>query len=339
MNVCPSVNRRVVLAILTAVFAATSLTGFNLFKRKPKVAGPPEAGERDLITQIQIFLDTQNFGPGKIDGSLGEFTYKAVNLYNAARGAAPEDLGNWHTVIEEAKSAIPHPYAAYQIKEADFKFINADLPDKPEEQEKLDFLGYRNVAEFVAEKFHTDMGFLNRINPKEAIIYTMKPGDVIIVPNVPAFQIETIKRHQKFEKDAVLSSNRVVIDTKGRVATFYNSQNQIISAFPITPGQEKFIPYGEWKVVNMITTPYFRWDDKMLKEGKRSDESWNLPPGPNNPVGIFWAGISKSGIGLHGTRDPRSIGRSQSAGCIRFANWDAIRLSNFIRPGSRVDVR
>ena len=65
----------------------------------------------------------------------------------------------------------------------------------------------------------------------------------------------------------------------------------------------------------------------------------NCHPAPNSPVGILWCGISKSGIGLHGTAMPRTIGRAQSAGCVRFANWDAIRLPTLIRPGSKVIVR
>ena len=89
----------------------------------------------------------------------------------------------------------------------------------------------------------------------------------------------------------------------------------------------------------MVNTPTFRYDKSMLKEGVRSEEYHTLPPGPNSPVGMFWAGINKSGIGLHGTASPHTIGRSQSAGCIRFANWDAARLSSLIRPGARVEVR
>ena len=66
----------------------------------------------------------------------------------------------------------------------------------------------------------------------------------------------------------------------------------------------------------MLTKPTFRWGERMLKEGKRSDHYYVLPPGPNNPVGILWAGINKKGIGLHGTNHPETIGRTHSAGCI-----------------------
>ena len=112
-----------------------------------------------------------------------------------------------------------------------------------------------------------------------------------------------------------------------------------LAAFPITPGKPEFIPVGSWEVKTMLNTPSFRYDKQFLEEGVRGGEAWQLPPGPNSPVGILWCGISKSGIGLHGTALPRTIGRSQSAGCVRFANWDIVRLPTLIRPGSKVIVR
>jgi len=59
----------------------------------------------------------------------------------------------------------------------------------------------------------------------------------------------------------------------------------------------------------------------------------------SSPMGILWASLSKSGIGLQGTAMPRTIGLAESAGCVRFANWDAIRLPTLVRPGSQVIVR
>ena len=55
--------------------------------------------------------------------------------------------------------------------------------------------------------------------------------------------------------------------------------------------------------------------------------SWPLPlTGPNSPVGVMWMGLNKTGIGLHGTNNPETIGRAASHGCIRMANWDALKL-------------
>lgn len=113
----------------------------------------------------------------------------------------------------------------------------------------------------------------------------------------------------------------------------------LIASFPITPGQPKFIRYGTWELRNMIELPYWRYDQQFLDTGKRSQNALNIPPGPNSPVGVIWNGLSRPGIGLHGTSDPETIGRARSAGCIRLANWDAIRLPTLIRPGATVEIR
>jgi lipoprotein-anchoring transpeptidase ErfK/SrfK len=113
----------------------------------------------------------------------------------------------------------------------------------------------------------------------------------------------------------------------------------LVASFPITPGKPQFIHYGTWKLNNSVELPVWRYDQSLLDTGKRSNNALNIPPGPNSPVGIIWNGLSRPGIGLHGTSDPETIGRARSAGCIRLANWDAIRIPTLIRPGATVEVR
>jgi lipoprotein-anchoring transpeptidase ErfK/SrfK len=190
----------------------------------------------------------------------------------------------------------------------------------------------------VAERFHTDESFLAKMNPGKNID-AMKAGDVIVVPNVRSFRVEEVKPMQAFKEDKALSSHTIVVDTTERMAAVYTSDEMMVAAFPITPGKPQFIPVGTWKVQSMMTTPSFRYDKQFLEEGVRGEEAYQLPPGPNSPIGIIWCGLSKSGIGLHGTALPRTIGRTRSAGCVRLANWDAIRLPSLIRPGTKVIVR
>ena len=52
-----------------------------------------------------------------------------------------------------------------------------------------------------------------------------------------------------------------------------------------------------------------------------------VPPCPNNPVGAVWIGLSAEGYRIHGTPDPDQVGKTQSHGCIRLTNWDALALS------------
>lgn len=302
----------------------------------PAKDDPSVPKDRDTVLRIQIFLDRNLFGPGKIDGAIGEFTYKAVVNYNYAHGH--RDIYNWGHAQEAAEREVPVPYAAYKIKADLLAYVNPNLPEEPEEQAKLPFMAYRSLVELIAERFHTDETFLELINPQKKMA-ELKPGDIVVVPNVRSFRIEEVKPMQSYKTDSVLSSHTIVIDTTERMAAVYSEKEMMLAAFPITPGKPQFIPLGEWEVKTIMNTPSFRYDKQFLEEGVRGDEAHQLPPGPNSPVGIIWCGLSKSGIGLHGTALPRTIGRSRSAGCVRFANWDAIRLPQLIRPGSRVIVR
>jgi lipoprotein-anchoring transpeptidase ErfK/SrfK len=63
-----------------------------------------------------------------------------------------------------------------------------------------------------------------------------------------------------------------------------------------------------------------------------------LPPGPNNPVGDMWIGLSLKGYGMHGTPWPEDIGKTESHGCFRLTNWDARRLATVIKIGTTVYI-
>lgn len=302
----------------------------------PAKDDPSVPKDRDTILRIQIFLDKNLFGPGKLDGALGEFTYKAVVNYNFAHGH--RDLYDWTPVQAEAEKEVPVIFAAFKVRADLMKFINKDLPEDPAKQAEFPYMAYRSLSELVAERFHTDETFLAKMNPGKNID-AMKAGDVIVVPNVRSFRVEEVKPMQSFKEDKTLSSHTIVVDTTERMAAVYTSDEMMVAAFPITPGKPQFIPVGTWKVQSMMTTPSFRYDKQFLEEGVRGEEAYQLPPGPNSPIGIIWCGLSKSGIGLHGTALPRTIGRTRSAGCVRLANWDAIRLPSLIRPGTKVIVR
>lgn len=301
---------------------------------KENATGVPS--DRSTILQLQIFLDKHLFGPGKLDGAVGEFTYKAVVNYNYANGH--RDIYNWEHALAAAAKEVPVMYASFKIRPDLMQHVNPDLPEKPEEQVKFPAMAYRSIVELVAERFHTDETFLAKLNPDKKM-ELLKAGDSVVVPNVRSFRIEEVKPLSSFKADPVLSKNTIVIDTTERIAVVYGPGDRFLAGFPITPGKPEFIPIGNWEVKTILTTPTFRYDKQFLEEGVRGGEAYQLPPGPNSPVGIIWCGISKSGIGLHGTASPRTIGRSRSAGCVRFANWDAIRLPTLIRPGSPVIVR
>ena len=63
-----------------------------------------------------------------------------------------------------------------------------------------------------------------------------------------------------------------------------------------------------------------------------------MPPGPNNPLGTRWMGISSPGIGIHGTDEPASIGYSDSHGCIRMQVPQAEWLFDHVDIGTPVYI-
>jgi lipoprotein-anchoring transpeptidase ErfK/SrfK len=64
-----------------------------------------------------------------------------------------------------------------------------------------------------------------------------------------------------------------------------------------------------------------------------------IPPGPANPLGSRWMGLSEKGYGIHGTNEPKSIGKAASHGCIRLGRPDLEELFRMVKLGDTVAIR
>jgi len=317
------------------------------------------------MTRLQIFLDRADFRPGKIDGLGGEFTQKALDRYNIVNNLPQGSM---------PQSEDAFPYREYVISDDDTKWVGPQA-SSPAAQEKLKGLLYSDYWELVAERFHTDRGFLEELNPT---VKELRPGVTLRVPNAPEFilaDVVALEKKRKAEAKAKASPSptpatsatpedgsaaapsatptpvptatpsptpnprRLVLSREQRLIEVFEG-DKLIACFPCTPGSKDTpVPQGTWKVTSNILMPYYRWDKSVLDSGKRSDTAFNLPPGPNNPVGIVWMGINRPSVGMHGTTSPDQIGRNESHGCIRLANWDAFLLSQLIDKGVQVEVQ
>lgn len=332
--------------------AAKPIEAPSLPQTPPSPDGKP-TGEDAF--RLQIFLDEALFGPGVIDGKPGLFTVLAAKSWNEVNGHPEAD---WTAVTAAARKSVPSAFAIAVVPDFCSEWIDESLPTEVEGQAKRKRMSYRSVAEFMAERYHTTEECLIALNSAKKVM-ALKAKDPLVVPNVQPFAIEALTG-KKYEADPKLSARHVVVDTKMNQARVFEAapaalvvsepgtdgaikisrpNRGLVATFPITPGQPKFIKYGIWELKSCLELPYWRYDKSLLETGKRGSESLNIPPGPNSPVGILWAGLSKPGIGMHGTGTPDTIGRARSHGCIRLANWDAIRLPNVIRPGASVEIR
>lgn len=294
---------------------------------------PPAPEPIDDILRVQIFLDTQLFGPGKLDGRPGEFTTKALKRYQRSQGQ-PETELEAHTLD---LSSVPEVYTTYTIKPEDLQYIGA-LPLKPSAQSKKKYLPYDSLLEFLTERFHCAPELLEFIN-RPLKMSALKPGDVVKVPSVVPFLIEELTPVESLPEVPEHLNRVIKIDTRERILELFEGE-KLLASLPITPGSGHLAtPPGNWKIVNIVQMPTFRWDAGVLNYGVRTSNFYELPIGPNNPVGVMWIGLNRAGIGIHGTNSPQTIGRSSSHGCMRTANWDVVRLVKLITKGMPVSIQ
>ena len=255
-------------------------------------------------------------------------------------------------------------FVPYTVTDADLASVGS-LPSSVSAQAKLKFLPYRDAADAIAEKFHSDVHFLEQLN--QGKMKTIKAGDQLMLPNVEPFELGTIKeikpgsdintqpandfdyqsepqsentdKKNEPKKDEAAPTPIVIkVDTKTNMLGVFQGE-KLIAAYPVTIGSAHLaLPVGEWKVCGITKMPTFRYDKEMLQQGQRSGNFHLLPPGPRNPVGAMWVALNKKGIGIHGTNEPDSIGRAASHGCIRLANWDVVRLATKIKAGDNVSI-
>jgi hypothetical protein len=86
-------------------------------------------------------------------------------------------------------------------------------------------------------------------------------------------------------------------------------------------------------VVVVTPNPAYTFDPKMWPDVTNVTKKLLIPPGPRNPVGMCWVGLSLPGYGIHGTPNPEMIGKTGSHGCFRLTNWDAVRLGRITTAG------
>ena len=301
---------------------------------------PPPALSPDDTTRLQIFLEHENFAPGKLDGRPGEFTRKALARYAVATHRDLPPVGPALLAALPAARAV-QPYARYTITAGDLAGVGP-VPDDHVAQGKLKALPYASVSELLAERFHAERDFLRRLNPGMDLD-RLAAGDPVRVPNVadPLYvglglalrpDGHTLAPRPEFRPRVVM------VHTKEKMLDVLED-GRLLASFPITPGSTSLpAPPGVWKIETMASLPFFRYDESMLQHGVRSANFVNLPPGPNSPVGVMWMGLDRPGIGLHGTNNPETIGRAASHGCIRLANWDAVKLSQMLTVGTSVHI-
>jgi lipoprotein-anchoring transpeptidase ErfK/SrfK len=270
----------------------------------------------------QIALERVGFSPGVIDGKVGHKTELATREFQRVRGLATTgkfDAATAAALGIDSDGAI----ATYVVHQDDAAEVGP-APTNWNDKSKLQRLGYESVASAVAEKFHCSRGLLARLNPGLSL-QTLKPGDVLRVPSV---SVSGPKSDGAF----------IQINLAEKVIRVLNGSRQLIALMHCSIAKDKEkLPVGPATVIVIRENPGYTFDPKMWPEVKDVNRKLLIPPGPRNPVGRCWVGLSLPGYGIHGTPNPEMIGKTGSHGCFRLTNWDAVRLSKIVRVGTKVE--
>jgi lipoprotein-anchoring transpeptidase ErfK/SrfK len=125
----------------------------------------------------------------------------------------------------------------------------------------------------------------------------------------------------------------IVIRRGANMLTLFNGM-KVVRAFRVATGQAVYpTPLGRFSIVVKWRNPWWYPPNSAWARGEKP-----VPPGPGNPLGTRWMGLSAPGVGIHGTPQDGSIGYSLSHGCIRMHIPEAEWLFNHVDVGTPVYI-
>jgi lipoprotein-anchoring transpeptidase ErfK/SrfK len=307
---------------LALSLAITLITGLLYYRLDPSSSPPPAPAHppRPIsnTTELQIALAREGYSPGSIDGLNGEQTRLALLAYQTTRGLPL--TGNFNADTAAGLQIQDPVFAKLLLSERDFQQIGPK-PASWRARGKLDRMRYNSLLEMVAEQTQCDPDFIIQLNP-DLPWGLLKAGDMVLVPRIPRFRIAEAAAHIRIQLSA-------------RTLRVYSADNRLLFHCPVSIARRvDKRPSGELRVKVRVAEPNYTFNPAILVGTAQREgitQKFVIQPGPNNPVGSVWIGLNLPSYGMHGTPEPEQVGRTESSGCFRLANWNAQTLLQAVR--------
>ncbi|HSK31136.1 MAG TPA: L,D-transpeptidase family protein [Candidatus Limnocylindria bacterium] len=282
------------------------------------------SGISSAVVKAQVLLDRARFSPGEIDGRMGENFRKALTAFaveNELQTSGELTEPVWQKLVAVSSDPV---LKEYTISKGDVKGPFAErIPAKMEDKADLPALAYISPRERLAEKFHMSEELLAVLNPGQKFDSF---GDTIVIANV---------RNGNLPGKVA----RIEVDKSAQTLRAFGRDKRLLAFYPITAGSaENPAPSGRLKVTGVSKNPTYRYNPDYAFKGVKTQKPFTINSGPNNPVGLVWIGLAPGeGYGIHGTPEPSKVSKTESHGCIRMTNWDALELASALAKGTPVD--
>jgi lipoprotein-anchoring transpeptidase ErfK/SrfK len=303
-----------------------------VFVPPPAPAPPPEDEPADAFPrpvrswlEAQIELSRRFFSCGPIDGIGGAQTGAALRAFQESTGLAVTGQLDPATVAVLQVTAPLH--TTYVVTDDDLAGLQPVSPTWLGKSQQT-ALAHERILERVAERAHANPKYVRALNP--AVDWDrVTAGTALRVPAIRRTRPDPPAAH-------------VHIRLAERVLQVRDHSGGLIAHFPVSIARHvDKRPVGELRVTAVAPDPNYTFNPEVFPESAEARELGRkliLPPGPNNPVGVAWIGLNLPGYGIHGTPHPEQVGRTESHGCFRLANWDARTLLQLAWAGLPVFV-
>lgn len=293
---------------------------------KPTAAPTPPWTPRPTanVLEAQLALARHGINSGSIDGVAGAQTEAALRAFQMQHGLETSGRLDRDTLRELLLTAPP--LTRTTLSADDFARVRP-IPPTWLGKSQAPALDHESILELVSERARTHPGLIRRLNP--AVNWDLvRPGTELIVPNP---QWPPPRR-----------AARIRVSLAGRYLRAFDDRGRLLCHFPCSIGRiASKRPVGDLTVATAVKEPNYTFDPKVFPEsaeGRALGRRLIIPPGPNNPVGVAWIGLDRPGYGIHGTPAPEQVGRTESHGCFRLANWNAEYLRQLVWVGMPVSI-